>query len=99
VALAFQWTRDPDYHHLVDLCRGIKSSMSNGAVRRPPLVILVDGDIGKTIGHLLHEELAMDCEIISIDGVELHELDFVDVGELQTPPGVVPLVIKSLLFS
>ena len=27
------------------------------------------------------------------------DLDFVDVGELITPPGVVPVVIKSLLFS
>jgi ethanolamine utilization protein EutA (predicted chaperonin) len=26
-------------------------------------------------------------------------LDFVDVGELVTPPGVIPLVIKSLVFS
>jgi len=27
------------------------------------------------------------------------EPDFVDVGELIAPPGVVPVVIKSLLFS
>ena len=37
--------------------------------------------------------------LVSIDGVDLQELDFVDVGELITPPGVIPLVIKSLLFS
>ena len=27
------------------------------------------------------------------------DLDFVDIGEMMTPPGVVPLVIKSLVFS
>jgi len=26
-------------------------------------------------------------------------LDYVDVGELIAPPGVVPVVIKSLLFA
>jgi ethanolamine utilization protein EutA len=31
--------------------------------------------------------------------MELQELDFVDVGELIAPPGVVPVVIKSLLFA
>jgi ethanolamine utilization protein EutA len=38
-------------------------------------------------------------KIMSIDGVQLQDLDFVDVGELMTPPGIVPVVIKSLLFS
>jgi ethanolamine utilization protein EutA len=44
-------------------------------------------------------ELDLKRPIVSIDGVQLKELDFVDVGELLTPPGVVPVVIKSLLFS
>jgi ethanolamine utilization protein EutA len=29
----------------------------------------------------------------------LQDFDYVDAGEMLTPPGVVPLVIKSLLFS
>jgi ethanolamine utilization protein EutA (predicted chaperonin) len=31
--------------------------------------------------------------------VELHELDYIDLGELIAPSGVVPVVIKSLLFA
>jgi ethanolamine utilization protein EutA (predicted chaperonin) len=31
--------------------------------------------------------------------VELHELDYIYLGELIAPPGVVPVVIKSLLFA
>ena len=98
-AIAFEWARDPDYHDLVRLCRGIAASVADAAACRQPLVVLVDGDVGKTIGHLLRDELGMQRELISIDGVTLNELDFVDVGELMTPPGVIPLVIKSLLFS
>jgi len=46
-------------------------------------------------------DLDLECfrRHLSIDGVQLQELDFVDVGELISPPGVVPVVIKSLLFS
>ena len=98
-AIAFEWVRDPDYHDLLRMCRGIAASVANRTEPRPPLVVLVDGDVGKTIGHLLHDELGVESELISIDGVTLNELDFVDVGELLTPPGVIPLVIKSLLFS
>jgi ethanolamine utilization protein EutA (predicted chaperonin) len=67
--------------------------------REQPLLLMIDGDVGKTIGNLLHRELGLIGEVISIDGVQLQDLDFVDVGELLSPPGVVPVVIKSLLFS
>ena len=45
------------------------------------------------------KELGLDGKLVSIDGVQLRELDYVDIGELLDPPGVVPVVIKSLLFS
>ena len=60
---------------------------------------MIDGDIGRTLGRLLHEELNLPGPLVSIDGVQLQDLDYVDVGAVMTPPGVVPVVIKSLLFS
>jgi ethanolamine utilization protein EutA len=55
--------------------------------------------VGGILGQLLKMELELPGALISVDGVQLQELDFVDVGELINPPGVVPVVIKSLLFS
>jgi ethanolamine utilization protein EutA len=63
------------------------------------LLVAIDGDIGKTFGRLIHRELNWPGNVICIDGVELHELDYVDLGALVAPPGVVPVVIKSLLFA
>ncbi|HTI87060.1 MAG TPA: ethanolamine ammonia-lyase reactivating factor EutA [Alphaproteobacteria bacterium] len=37
--------------------------------------------------------------MVSVDGVQLREFDYVDIGEMIRPTNVVPLVIKSLLFS
>ena len=62
-------------------------------------MLLIDGDIAKSIGHLLVDELHWQGPLISIDGVRLQDLDFVDVGELVKPAGVIPLVIKSLVFN
>jgi ethanolamine utilization protein EutA len=101
LALAFEWTRDPDYHDLLAVSKaivGVMDSAKNGAPKEP-LVVLVDGDVGKTVGHLLRDELGLRRSLISIDGVQLQELDFVDVGEMLFPAGVIPLVIKSLVFS
>jgi ethanolamine utilization protein EutA len=60
---------------------------------------MIDGDVGRTMGRLLSDEVGIEGPLVSIDGVQLQELDYVDVGELISPPGVVPVVIKSLLFS
>ena len=79
--------------------RAVKAAFAPGGKRDELLVVMIDGDIGKTFGRILREELDMPGKLVSIDGVQLQELDFVDVGDLIDPPGVVPVVIKSLLFS
>jgi ethanolamine utilization protein EutA len=55
--------------------------------------------VGASLGRILHEEAGLSGDLVSIDGIQLRPLDFVDVGELLDPPGVVPIVIKSLLFA
>jgi ethanolamine utilization protein EutA len=50
------------------------------------------------LGRILNQELNKGKYVLSLDGVVLSDLDFIDVGELINPPGVIPLVIKSLVF-
>lgn len=99
VAIAFSWQGDPDYHRLAATGRAIVAAMAPSGVRSEPLFLMIDGDIGRTFGRLLHHELGLPGQLVSIDGVQLHDLDYVDVGAMMTPPGVVPVVVKSLLFS
>jgi ethanolamine utilization protein EutA len=35
---------------------------------------------------------------VSVDGLQLIELDYIDIGELLQPANVVPVVVKSLAF-
>lgn len=98
VALAFNWSGLPSYDRLEAMAMGIVAALPQED-STAPLVIVNDGDVGQTLGRIIHHDLAVRRALISIDGVELKELDFVDIGELLNPPGVVPVVIKSLLFS
>jgi ethanolamine utilization protein EutA len=97
MAIAFAWTGDPEYSRLKAAAQGIAAAVA--PVSSQPLMLMIDGDVGKSFGQLLRNELGMQRPVIGIDGVQLQELDFVDVGEMIEPPGVVPIVIKSLLFS
>ena len=36
--------------------------------------------------------------IVSIDGLELKEFDYIDIGAMLESSGAVPVVIKSLVF-
>jgi len=99
MAIAFAWHGDPDYARIAAAGRAILKAVAPNGERKQPLLLMIDGDVGRTFGQFLRNEANLDGDLVSIDGVQLSELDFVDVGELISPPGVVPVVIKSLLFS
>jgi ethanolamine utilization protein EutA len=96
VAIALQWTGLPSYDALEELALGIAEGAGPS---EQPLALVIDGDIGQLAGRLLTVDLGLDRRVTSVDGVALSDLDFIDIGELLTPPGVLPVVIKSLLFS
>ena len=97
VALAFSWSGEPSYQRLKAIADAI-----DGALCRPervaPLVVVIDGDVGRLLGRILSKELNKGDYLLSLDGIVLSDLDYIDVGEMINPPGVIPLVIKSLVF-
>jgi ethanolamine utilization protein EutA len=100
MALAIRWRGDPHHRRLHALARAIAlATCDDRASSLGPLVLIIDGDVGRTLGHILEHEIPVARPIVSIDGIALKEFDFVDVGEILRPADVVPVVIKSLLFS
>jgi ethanolamine utilization protein EutA len=99
VALAFKWGGDPTHARLHALASGICLGLSDATTKGRPIVLVTEGDISNNLGQLLANELDVKGTIISLDGLQLHEFDYVDIGELSQPANIVPVVIKSLLFA
>jgi ethanolamine utilization protein EutA len=99
LALAFTFGGVPEYPRLAAMARAIMRFAAPSGRRDELLVLMIDGDVGRGLGRIIEKELKLDGKLVSIDGVALRELDYVDIGALLDPPGVVPVVIKSLLFS
>jgi ethanolamine utilization protein EutA len=99
VAVAFAWEGEPTHARLLAMARAIMKFAAPSGKRDEILCLMIDGDVGASLGRILHDELHLEGKIVSIDGIKLRELDFVDIGEMLDPPGVVPVVIKSLLFA
>jgi ethanolamine utilization protein EutA len=98
VALAIEWEGSATFGRLDALSRGIVEAHAAQLAAGQPLVLVTDSDVGGLLGLHIREELGLASGIVSIDGVELKDFDFIDVGSLIPASGAAPVVIKSLVF-
>lgn len=98
VAFAFHWDGEPSYERVSAFVRGLEQALQSTIGRAKPIVLVFDGDIAKTVGSLLVEEGQVTNGIISIDGINLQDFEFIDIGQLLKPSDTVPVTIKSLIF-
>jgi ethanolamine utilization protein EutA len=98
LALSFPWRGDPSHRRLYAVAAGICEALARTLQEELPLVLLVDGDVGKSLGRVIRHEIAPRADVIAIDGIALKEFDYVDIGSVIELTNVVPIIIKSLLF-
>jgi ethanolamine utilization protein EutA len=98
VAIFAPWAGSATFHRLDAFCRGVIDGLGGLVQRGLPVVLAGDGDVGGLLGIHLREEMNLTNPVISIDGLELKQFDFIDIGEMLESSGAVPVVIKSLIF-
>ena len=98
VAVALSWEGEPQYGRLRSLAVGLAAGLPRSLAGGVPLVLALDADVGRSLGAILVEEFAPQARLACLDGLELRELDYLDVGAMIQPAGVVPVVVKSLAF-
>ena len=98
VALALRWEGHPDYPRLRAFAEGIRDGLAARIVKGLPIYLMLDGDVAMTLGNLLASELGITNDMLVIDGVQLRDFDYIDLGKIRLPSGTVPVTIKSLLF-
>jgi ethanolamine utilization protein EutA len=98
VALFLPWRGSATFQRLGDLCRGIHDGLAPVLARGHPIVLIGDGDVGGLIGIHFCEEMKVTAPIVSIDGLDLKDFDYIDIGAILDTSGAVAVVIKSLVF-
>jgi len=98
VAVFVPWRGSATFLRLDAFCRGIAGGLASRVAKHLPIVLAGDGDVGGLIGIHFREEMKLANPIVSIDGLELKEFDYIDIGEMLEASGAVPVVIKSLIF-
>lgn len=98
LALAISVKGQPDYQSVRKMAEGIASVVAASDGARDPLFLVLDMDVAKSLGGILKEELKLDREIVAVDGIDVGDLDYVDIGRPMGVSESLPVTVKSLLF-
>ncbi|HEX5279659.1 MAG TPA: ethanolamine ammonia-lyase reactivating factor EutA [Micropepsaceae bacterium] len=98
VAVFVPWRGSATFARLDAFCRGVIDGLSEILAHGHPVILVGDGDVGGLVGIHLREEMKLEYPVVSIDGLELKEFDYIDIGAMLEASGAVPVVIKSLIF-
>jgi ethanolamine utilization protein EutA len=99
VALALGFSGLPAYPRLAAFARGVRDGLGERVDAGRPVYLMLDGDVAMTLGRLLRDELGVSGPLLVVDGLNLRDFDYIDIGKVRHPSRTVPVTIKSLLFS
>ena len=99
-ALAFDDPVKPVYSNLTNFTKNLEQSLPKTTSRSEfPLILVFNSDIGNSVGNVARRETTIKSEILSLDEISLTEGDFIDIGEPIIGKNVIPVVVKTLIFS
>ncbi len=98
LALALSVDGTPDYQSVRRIAEGVADVLQKSDDSKAPLYLALDLDVAKSLGAILKEELNVVQEVIAIDGIEVGDLDYIDIGVPMGITEVIPVTVKSLMF-
>jgi len=97
LAVAVRWEGNASLDCLTRVTRGLVAGLAVLSGWSGPLVLVCDDDVGRLLGRHVQRALP-GYDVVSLDGIELRSLDFIDIaGRLDETPAV-PVTVKSLVF-
>ncbi len=99
VALSLTGRSNMKFSEIVSLSEIIIDSMKEVIEKNKLLIVVLFNDFGKVLGQSLMARLGSDIDVISIDSIDVSDGDFIDIGKPIGMGGVVPVIVKTLVFN
>jgi ethanolamine utilization protein EutA len=99
LALAILEVKTDSFQAINELAEAIARGARGYLLKEKPLVIVCKKDCAKVLGQCLHTKVPQKAQIVCIDQVEVTEGDFLDIGKPLFAGTIVPVVVKTLVFS
>ncbi len=88
----------PSSSLLKALSQGVVSAWNSIFEGGSPIVLILNFDIARLVGRVLTEESGFSGDLVCLDGIEVGDLDYVDIGTEIENSRTVPVVVKNLVF-
>ncbi len=95
-ALSLRGWDSPSYEQIQALAQGVARGLQPLREQGLPPILVVERDMGKALGQAL--AALVDGPLLSLDGVEVANGDYIDIGAPVHGGAVLPVVIKTLAF-
>ncbi|WP_028977583.1 ethanolamine ammonia-lyase reactivating factor EutA [Sporolactobacillus terrae] len=99
VALYIVGLKSPSFNQLQHCAREIVSGAHALLDQNLPLIVITEEDIAKALGHSLFYNLPQNYSYICIDRINANHGDYIDIGTPVPHTTVLPVSVKTLLFS
>ena len=99
VALAILEHRTDSFQVINNLAEAIVRGAEEYLQGNRPLIVICKNDCAKVLGQCIRARLPKTAQVICIDQVDVTEGDFLDIGKPLFNGEIVPVVVKSLVFS
>ncbi len=90
---------EPSYERVRTLAEGIVQALPRTIAQGTPLTLIFETDIAQAVGLLLTNELVPGHDIVSVDEIQVTDLDYIDLAEEREDVRAVPVIVKSLVFT
>lgn len=99
VAIAINGKKNPSFNEIQAYAKGFVEGMEELIKRELPIIIIVENDMAKVLGHALYSAFQLKKDVICIDGIKVENGDYIDIGKPIAEGKVLPVVIKTLVFN
>lgn len=99
VALAIRGDKNPTFDDIQRYGKGIVAGLDSLVKEAIPIIVMVDEDMAKALGHALSANLPPEYPFICIDSVKVENGDYADIGQPVAEGAVLPVIVKTLVFN
>ena len=99
IALAIRGMSNPTFADIQRYGQGIVEGLASLVAEQIPIIVMVDEDMAKALGHSLSAHLPKDYPFICLDSVKVENGDYVDIGLPVAEGAVLQVIVKTLVFN